>query len=399
MSPTLVDDLFEIRELLKSEDADQASRKLRQLIVQVEGNVDKQETVSDPLAEQTSKWLQLFLDDEYAIDLARHDKSQINVQELNRHVEERQQLLTEGLLVSPALSAILHLCSLLGHTCKAQNLSASVSELQRHLRHHLIMDEQLRQEVVNLGQSMVTSLSSLEQITSNIGDNNSELHQVRSILAEQLPMDPEAALAHLRRACDALASAEGKLSCAVKSVADQMKTNIQEVGELRSHLEEAQKEARRDPLTGLANRRELREFFDTLDNRPTSLLMLDLDYFKKVNDSYGHEVGDEILSEIGERLTKNTSESDLAARIGGEEFITVLTGVGIRQIFSIAEQIRQAVTDKPFSTSAGEIPVTVSIGAASRYTSESISDWKKRADLALYEAKKDGRNCSKLSST
>ncbi len=399
MSSTLADELFEIRELLKGEDTEQASAKLRRLIVKAEKNVETQEPVSDPLAEQISKWLQLFLDDAYAAELTRQDKSRINVEELSRHVEERQQLLSDGLLVSPALSGIHRLCSLLGQIPKAQNLSEGISELQNHFSHHLIMDEELRQEFANLSQSMVTSLTNLEQITSNMGDDSSELNQARSILAEQLPKEPEAALAHLRRACDALASAEGKLGSAVKIISEQMKTNIEELGELRSHLEEAQKEARRDPLTGLANRRELREFFDALDSGPTSLLMLDLDYFKKVNDSYGHEAGDEVLAEIGKRLTESTSEGDIVARIGGEEFVAVLTGVAAWQVLSIAEKIRQTVTEKVISTAAGEIPVTLSIGAASRFTNESISEWKKRADLSLYEAKQSGRNCTKLSST
>jgi len=245
---------------------------------------------------------------------------------------------------------------------------------------------------------MVASLTSLQEITSNMGDDNSELNQARNILAEQLPEDPKAALAHLRRACDALASAEGKLGSAVKSITEQMKTNVQELGELRSHLEEAQKEARNDPLTGLANRRELRSYFDAMGDGPASLLMLDLDYFKKVNDTYGHDAGDEVLAEIGKRLSENTSEGDIVARIGGEEFVAVLTGVAVWQVLSIAEKIRQAVTEKAISTAAGEIPVTLSIGAASRFTKESISEWKKRADMALYEAKQNGRNCTRLSS-
>jgi len=398
MSSTLVDELFEIRELLKGEDTDQASAKLRQLIVKAERGAEKRRNASDPLAEQISKWLQLFLAEEYAAELSRQDKSRINIQEISQHVEERQQFLSEGLLVPPALSGIHRLCSLLGHVCKAQNLSEGVSELRSYLSHHLIMDESLRQEVANLSQSMVASLTSLQEITSNMGDDNSELNQARNILAEQLPEDPKAALAHLRRACDALASAEGKLGSAVKSITEQMKTNVQELGELRSHLEEAQKEARNDPLTGLANRRELRSYFDAMGDGPASLLMLDLDYFKKVNDTYGHDAGDEVLAEIGKRLSENTSEGDIVARIGGEEFVAVLTGVAVWQVLSIAEKIRQAVTEKAISTAAGEIPVTLSIGAASRFTKESISEWKKRADMALYEAKQNGRNCTRLSS-
>ena len=398
MNPTLIDDLFEIRALLRNENADQASNKLRQVIVQAEGAFDGQRTASDPLAEQTSKWLQSFLDDEFAIILTRQDRSQIDIQEMARHVEERKRLLNEGLLASPALSTIRKLCSLLGHTCKAQSLSKGVSELKRHLHHHLLMDEEIRQEVAKLGQSMVSSLNGLEEFTSNMGDDASELNQARSILSEDLPKEPEAALAHLRRACEALTSAEGRLGSAVQSISEQMKTNVQEVNDLRNHLEQAHEDARSDPLTGLANRRQLREFFDTIGNQPASLLMLDLDFFKKINDSHGHDVGDEILTEVGKRLTNITSEGDIAARFGGEEFIMVLKDVGVRQVPSIADQIRIAVTGKPISTSVGDIHIAASLGAAARFAGESIADWNKRADTALYKAKHSGRNCTRVSS-
>jgi len=397
MSLALVDDLFELRELIKSEDADQASRKLRQIIVETERNDEKQGTESDAHSEQVNKWLQSFLDNGYAVELARLDKNQINVQGLAQHVEERRKLLTDGLLVSPALSAIIRLCSTLGHACKAQNLNEGIAELQHHLRHHLIMDEELRQEVTNLGQSLTSSLTSMEQITGNMGDDSSDLNQARSILSKQLPKEPEAAMAHLRSAADALTSAEGKLGSAVTTITEQMKASVEEVDQLRDHLKQAQEEARRDPLTGLANRRELREYFDAMDDRPASLLVLDLDFFKKVNDTYGHDVGDEVLAEIAERLTKNTREGDIAARIGGEEFAAILMDVRVRQVFKVAEQIRESITATPVKTSAGEIPVTISIGTATRDKKESISNWKKRADIALYEAKEKGRNCTRVS--
>ena len=397
MSPTLIDDLFEIRALLRNENADQASNKLRQVIVQAEGAFDGQRTASDPLAEQTSKWLQSFLDDEFAIILTRQDRSQIDIQEMGRHVEERKRLLNEGLLASPALSSIRSLCSLIGHTCKAKSLGKGMSELKRHLHHHLLMDEEIRQEVAKLGQSMVSSLKELEEFTGDAGDDASELNQARNILSEDLPKEPQAALAHLRRACEALTSAEGKLGSAVQSISEQMKTNIQEVSELRDHLEQAHKDARCDPLTGLANRRELREFFDTIGNQPASLLMLDMDFFKKINDNHGHDVGDEILEEVGKRLTNITGEHDIAARFGGEEFVTVLKDVGVRQVLNIAEQIRTAVTGNPISTTAGDIHITASVGAAARFAGESIADWNKRADVALYEAKHSGRNCTRVS--
>ncbi len=155
-----------------------------------------------------------------------------------------------------------------------------------------------------------------------------------------------------------------------------------------------------DAMTGLRNRRFLEEYAETLVNqckrRATSmtLLMLDLDYFKPVNDNYGHDVGDQILCALADILKANVRESDLLIRYGGEEFLIVLQDTSGEQAMGVAEKIRQAVEAYKFKVGGGVIlNKTISIGLAD-YPNDGQAFWQvlKFADVALYAAKEGGRN-------
>jgi len=151
-----------------------------------------------------------------------------------------------------------------------------------------------------------------------------------------------------------------------------------------------------DPLTGLLNRSSLsRTLLKSVEQnkqngKPTTILMLDIDHFKSVNDEYGHDAGDRVIRKVGNLIARNVREHDLAFRIGGEEFLVLLRDTDHVQSEDIAQQIRQSVEK---STMIRGRPVTVSIGMASLDSSEDHDQWFKRADTRLYEAKTKGRNC------
>ncbi|MCZ6636802.1 MAG: PleD family two-component system response regulator [Alphaproteobacteria bacterium] len=155
-----------------------------------------------------------------------------------------------------------------------------------------------------------------------------------------------------------------------------------------------------DDLTGLYNRRYLHAHMDTALRRsvstgkPLSVLMLDIDHFKKVNDNFGHAVGDEILKEFANRVVRSVREFDTAARSGGEEFVVVMPECGTYVAANVAERLRALVADHPFRTADGkEIDVTVSIGIAWRLGDKDTPDeLLTRSDKALYAAKRGGRN-------
>ena len=170
---------------------------------------------------------------------------------------------------------------------------------------------------------------------------------------------------------------------------------------LRNNLDNNLELAVTDPLTGLHNRRYMQGQLDALSQRaarggsPVSALLLDIDHFKKINDSFGHDVGDEVLREFAVRLASNVRAVDLPCRYGGEEFVTVMPDTTQDDAERIAERIRRYVSGSPFRVAHGSelLTVTISIGVATSTgeadTSEALL---KRADEALYEAKAAGRN-------
>ena len=129
--------------------------------------------------------------------------------------------------------------------------------------------------------------------------------------------------------------------------------------------------------------------------RPMSLLIMDIDFFKSVNDTHGHDVGDEVIREFARRLQRNTRGIDMTCRFGGEEFIVVMPDTDISLAIRVAERVRRSVADEPFAVQNGArfIDITTSAGVA---TIERLDDTRdtliKRADQALYSAKRHGRN-------
>ncbi len=163
--------------------------------------------------------------------------------------------------------------------------------------------------------------------------------------------------------------------------------------------EETRRLAITDGLTGLINRRHFLELagreFERASRygRPLSAIMLDIDRFKRVNDTHGHAVGDEVLQALAARFRENVRDIDLPARYGGEEFIALLPEVGLESARVAAERLRQSVAETPIGTAAGPLSVTVSLGVA--FAAPDCPDLPtllRLADEALYAAKKAGRN-------
>lgn len=155
-----------------------------------------------------------------------------------------------------------------------------------------------------------------------------------------------------------------------------------------------------DGLTGLYNRRYLethiRTMIDTskFAEKSVALLMVDIDNFKKINDTYGHQSGDAVLVEIAKRLGSNLRITDLSARYGGEEFVVILTGINTELAHSIAERIRANIESTPFDipTEPFKIPCTLSIGLTFLHDGDNLDKLISRADQNLYKAKENGRN-------
>src|SRR4051812_14420208 len=169
---------------------------------------------------------------------------------------------------------------------------------------------------------------------------------------------------------------------------------------LRHNMQLSLEMAITDQLTGLHNRRYMERHLDTLmknasEAKPISFLIMDIDYFKAVNDTYGHDAGDEVLRDFASRIGANVRGIDLACRYGGEEFVVVMPDTDAGFAYTVAERLRQSVelTPFPISRAPHKINVTASIGIASSNGNGDDSDkLLHRADQALYRAKREGRN-------
>ncbi|MGO4450183.1 PleD family two-component system response regulator [Phyllobacterium sp. TAF24] len=170
---------------------------------------------------------------------------------------------------------------------------------------------------------------------------------------------------------------------------------------LRASVVKTYEMAVTDSLTGLHNRLYLETHLATLfkravdRRRPLSILMTDIDRFKLINDTHGHDGGDEVLREFARRLRRNVRGSDLASRYGGEEFFIVMPDTDLTMAAIVAERIRREVASTPFFVDDGitSVPVTISIGIASvQSKDDTVQNMLKRADEALYGAKASGRN-------
>jgi diguanylate cyclase (GGDEF)-like protein len=172
-----------------------------------------------------------------------------------------------------------------------------------------------------------------------------------------------------------------------------------DVTDIVQHAQELERLATTDGMTGVYNRRHFLTLADRewararRYGRPISFLMIDIDYFKSINDGFGHHVGDEMIVHLANLARDCKRECDVLARIGGEEFALLLPETDLSQAQIVAERLRAEVAAKSLVVASGSIPATVSIGVAtSAATMNDISDLMKAADQALYDAKHAGRN-------
>jgi two-component system cell cycle response regulator len=179
-----------------------------------------------------------------------------------------------------------------------------------------------------------------------------------------------------------------------------------EVGERIIGLQEALKkenqelrvEASRDSLLRLWNRRAIYALLNTESSRAKrsktslSIFFIDLDYFKLVNDTHGHMVGDDVLISVAKKVSGAVREYDHVGRCGGEEFLVVLPNCTAEAALEVAERVRQHICDEPIVIASTQLRITVSIGLSQWHSDEELADLLRRADVALYRAKRNGRN-------
>ncbi len=205
----------------------------------------------------------------------------------------------------------------------------------------------------------------------------------------------------LKSLVDTLLQATAKMQRHTQELENRLNTTTEEVNTLRDNLEQVRAEAMTDALTGIANRKRFDECMRRLcgdaefDNKPLSLVLCDIDNFKRFNDTWGHQTGDQIIRFVASCLQRNTAKHHLVARYGGEEFAIIMPDTEAPDALEIADTIRAIVESKKLlrkSTNEDLGTVTISLGVASLADNDQVEDLIERADRALYSSKHAGRN-------
>ena len=205
----------------------------------------------------------------------------------------------------------------------------------------------------------------------------------------------------LRAIVESLVQTAREMEVVNQTLEDRLTASKQEINQLQENLEVVRTESLTDPLTSLANRKYIDEKLAEAviearnDNESLTLLLTDIDHFKKFNDTFGHLTGDQVLRLVALSVKQNVKGQDIAARYGGEEFAVILPNTVLRSAVTVAEHIRRAVMGKELmKRSTGEHlgRITISIGVASLRRDDTVQSLIARADTCLYAAKHGGRN-------
>jgi diguanylate cyclase len=260
--------------------------------------------------------------------------------------------------------------------------------------------EQQIVESAQMIRTILLNLAGLIQRTGQAADNSSTtLGDVRSTIDDmKLPSDLSDVHKLLLREIDRMISSNSTL----KSELARSKGSLEEQ---RQQIESLKTAVRIDVLTQIANRAYFEEKLDEMIrlrnryNDPFALLMIDVDHFKTINDTYGHLAGDRILKGVAFKLKTSIRESDFIARLGGDEFSLILVKLPAEEAVEIGWKLCRIMEDARFLLDGNDIKITLSIGIAEAVQDDKPELLIKRADKALYEAKKEGRNRAVMTAT
>jgi diguanylate cyclase len=197
---------------------------------------------------------------------------------------------------------------------------------------------------------------------------------------------------------DTLLLTIGQMTCANADLQQRLSRLEKQIAAQATELKTYNSEARTDSLTGLANRRafddELQRRFAEWQRRrtPFAVMMLDVDNFKSINDTYGHQAGDEALRQLGNVITSNTRQMDFRCRYGGDEFVVIFPDTGKQETRTVADRIRKAVEKAKIQFGTESVPLTCSVGVARVTTQDDVVKLIRRADEAPSRSKDEGRN-------
>ena len=249
--------------------------------------------------------------------------------------------------------------------------------------------EDIRKKIEN---SIVKTIKDIFLSSESVGSYNEILHQHFKNMADVKSIDG------IRFIVSSLIKETSETIKSNAKTHEELQNTVIELEEARKRLHEVQMEARTDSLTGLNNRlafdEKVKEEMERFKRYkiPCSVAMIDIDHFKKLNDTYGHIVGDKALVDVSKELKKNLRKIDFVARYGGEEFAVILPSTAIKDAVIVIEKMRQEIFDTDFLVKDKSVEITVSGGVKEFCDGDTIAKVIEKADEALYLAKNSGRN-------
>lgn len=392
----IIESLVNTRYMVLNREGDETS--IRRSFRQIAGKLDHLRKYPEDLeatTRQISCLIQPLLPPDERVLLSRFESLEPDRQErIKKIISEK---IEEGIKLSDpeTLELIREISNSLGHRIHEHRMDRAVEELRKHVADHLQKDEAMHAAIQQFLLGIEDQISELAHKVPRKGKASESLGFIREVVqSHSIPKDPEQVRALLAKAEDAIRESVEELEQFSKAVQNSLKRQEETLAKLNAKLKKVQSEARLDALTSLANRRSLSEFLDNLGDQSALLMVLDIDHFKKINDTYGHLIGDKVLVHVAKVFRESTRDSDLVARYGGEEFCIIMEPMPQEDAEKTANMIRTAVTVRPvlYDDNHQSIKITISVGVALRQPGESIKHWLARGDEALYRAKNGGRN-------
>ena len=342
--------------------------------------------------------LQKTIENLQLTSVSTEDVKSVNLQKISK-------LLIASLVPSIASSVNDTIASLSEKIQKNPALLESLSienEIRSAISLRIALDKETIKEMVESIDGVLDKLSlRLIDMIESSDTSNSEIQKIKKELesySEESTVNFK--LAHKKLFTIAIALEENTqlLSKDLKGHNDEVTILSQKVHTLEKELQKVKQESKEDFLTKLYNKRALDEFMSIKEaeykryDRNFAIVMFDIDFFKKVNDTYGHEAGDAVLSAVAKILKKESRSVDVVGRFGGEEFLALLSDTDIKGGVVLAEKVRQHVQKAHFVYKKKRIKVTISSGVSQRSDHVSLEAAVNSADEYLYKAKKEGRN-------
>lgn len=280
----------------------------------------------------------------------------------------------------------------------AQNFDLT-AERCRELHRRLLNSDRSRETLEKAEQIVGNTLNDVDEMFSSIKSSNEDFGGSFDEVSKQIASETDPT--KLKKLVEGMVSQTQKMVSENQSLEKKLQHSSATMAELKNEMETVRKEAYTDGLTGIANRKKFDMEIEVMiaeareEGQPISLLIGDIDHFKSFNDTYGHQIGDQVLRLVARTLHDGVKGRDLPCRYGGEEFVVILPDTTKDNAKKVGDILREAVKAKEIRNRAtGETltSVTISMGTAELGPDETVKEWIERADKALYRAKKMGRD-------